>query len=67
MMVCLGGDDNSCGITSATQTAIYACKSGGTVCLIGLSDPEMKLPIFDAAVREVIPRSGVPFPIEPVR
>jgi len=42
-----------CGITSATQTAIFACKSGGTVCLIGLSDPEMKLPIFDAAVREV--------------
>jgi len=42
-----------CGMTSATQTAIYATKSGGAVCLVGLHDPEMKLPIFDASVREV--------------
>jgi len=42
-----------CGMQSATQTAIYATKSGGTVCLVGLHDPEMKLPIFDASVREV--------------
>jgi len=42
-----------CGMTSATQTAIYATKSGGTVTLIGLHDPDMKLPIFEMGVREV--------------
>jgi len=42
-----------CGMEVATQTAIYSTKNGGTAVLIGLHDPEMKLPIFDASVREV--------------
>jgi L-iditol 2-dehydrogenase len=42
-----------CGFESATTTAMCCTKSGGTVCLVGLNQPEMKLPIFQASIREV--------------
>lgn len=42
-----------CGVESATQAAIQCCKSGGTVCIIGMGNPNMTLPIFTVGVREV--------------
>lgn len=42
-----------CGVESATVAAIQSCKSGGTVCIIGMGKPNMKLPIFTVGVREV--------------
>jgi L-iditol 2-dehydrogenase len=42
-----------CGIESATRAALCCTKSGGTVCLVGLNQPEMRLPIFQASIREV--------------
>lgn len=42
-----------CGVESATVAAIQSCKSGGTVCIIGMGKPNMTLPIFTVGVREV--------------
>lgn len=42
-----------CGVESATVAAIQSCKSGGTVCIIGMGNPNMTLPIFTVGVREV--------------
>jgi len=42
-----------CGVESATQAAINSCKSGGTVCIIGMGKPNMVVPIFVVGVREV--------------
>ncbi|XP_067943882.1 sorbitol dehydrogenase-like [Watersipora subatra] len=41
------------GAESAIQLAIYATKSGGVVCLVGLGPPTVNVPIVNAAVREV--------------
>jgi len=42
-----------CGQESATVAGIQTCKSGGTVCIIGMGNPNMTLPIFTVGVREV--------------
>jgi len=41
------------GVESSIQLAIYATKSGGTIVLVGLGPAEVRLPIVNAAVREV--------------
>lgn len=42
-----------CGVEVATVAAIQSCKSGGKVCIIGMGNPNMTLPIFTVGVREV--------------
>lgn len=44
---------NSCGFETATRTAIASTKSNGVICIVGMSQPEMKLPLFQAAFREI--------------
>ena len=41
------------GVPSCLQAAIYACKAGGKVMLIGMGTPVQTLPISAAALREV--------------
>jgi len=41
------------GATSAIHAAIAATRNGGVVVLVGMGAPEIKLPLVDAAVREV--------------
>jgi L-iditol 2-dehydrogenase len=41
------------GAQPSIATAIYATRSGGTLVLVGLGAPEVKLPIVDACIREV--------------
>lgn len=41
------------GAESSLRLGIMATKSGGTVMLVGLGAPEVKIPIIDASVREV--------------
>ena len=43
----------SCGINSATRSAISVCKSGGIVVGVGLNQFEMKLNMVDLLIREV--------------
>eukprot|EP00475_Leptophrys_vorax_P039449 TRINITY_DN7131_c0_g1_i1.p1 TRINITY_DN7131_c0_g1~~TRINITY_DN7131_c0_g1_i1.p1 ORF type:complete len:373 (-),score=107.62 TRINITY_DN7131_c0_g1_i1:887-1939(-) len=42
-----------CGFESATRGAIESTKSNGVICIVGMSQPEMKLPLFKAAFREI--------------
>ncbi|KAK7070623.1 hypothetical protein SK128_023499 [Halocaridina rubra] len=41
------------GAESSIRTGIFATRSSGTVVLVGIGNPEVKLPIVNAAVREV--------------
>ncbi len=41
------------GVESSLSTAIYATKSGGKVCLIGLGPPKVKVPLSSATMREI--------------
>ncbi|XP_068211893.1 sorbitol dehydrogenase-like [Palaemon carinicauda] len=41
------------GVDDCLRTAIFATRSGGAVILAGIGTPEVKLPIVNAAVREV--------------
>lgn len=36
-----------------TSTILQVTKTGGTVMLVGMGQPEVKVPIIDALVREV--------------
>jgi len=42
-----------CGIESAISAAIYCTKNGGTVCLVGMGKPNIRVPLLDASCREV--------------
>lgn len=42
-----------CGFQDPTCTAIFATKSNGCVCLIGMNQPVMNLPLFEASARQV--------------
>jgi L-iditol 2-dehydrogenase len=42
-----------CGFESATRTGIHVCKPGGTVCVVGMRQADMKLPIMEAGIKEV--------------
>jgi L-iditol 2-dehydrogenase len=35
------------------RAAIAATRSNGVICVVGMSQPEMKLPLFQAAFREI--------------
>ena len=40
------------GVESSVSMAIYATKSGGKVCIIGLGPPKVKVPLSSATMRE---------------
>ncbi|KAF2345433.1 Alcohol dehydrogenase C-terminal [Trinorchestia longiramus] len=42
-----------CGAESSIKLAIQATESGGVVVLVGMGPPEVKVPLVDAAIREV--------------
>lgn len=41
------------GAESSLQTGVFATKSGGMLAIVGFGPPEVKLPIVNAAIREV--------------
>jgi len=49
----LDGAIDCCGKESAISAAIQACRSGSTVCLVGMGKPVISLPILKASIREI--------------
>ena len=49
---------DAAGFTTSRRQAIAAVAAGGTVVLLGLSDPESELPILDIINREIAVRGS---------
>ena len=42
-----------CGFSSAFQTGIMATVAGGTLCMVGMGQDKVELPLAEASIREI--------------
>ena len=50
---CLSMNENRCGFSSAFQTGIMSTAPGGTMCMVGMGQETVGLPLAEATVREI--------------